>query len=123
MKISGPAQRLVIYIGESDDWQGSPLYSAIVLKLREMGIAGATVTRGTMGYGANNRIHKAKLLTLSEDLPIRIEVIDKPEFIQQALPELEKMVVDGLITISNVEVIKYSLDPKKGGHFGGGGTP
>lgn len=117
MKMSGSAQRLVIYIGESDDWEGGPLYSAIVMKLREMGIAGATVTRGMMGYGANNRVHKAKMLTLSEDMPIRIEVIDKPEFIQQALPVLEKMVLDGLITISNVEIIKYALDPKKGGHF------
>jgi len=117
MKMSGAAQRLVIFIGESDEWEGAPLYSAIVMKLREMGIAGATVTRGVMGYGANNRIHKAKLLTLSEDMPLRIEVIDRPEYIQQVLPVLDKMVVDGLITLSNVEVIKYSHDPKASGHF------
>ena len=107
MKMTGAAQRLVIFIGESDEWQGEPLYSAIVMKLREMGIAGVTVTRGIMGYGANNRIHKAKLLTLSEDMPLRIEVIDKPEYIQQILPVLDRMVVDGLITLSNVEIIKY----------------
>ena len=117
MKIEGAAQRLIIYIGESDEWQGDPLYVALVRKFREMGIAGVTAVRGMMGYGANNRIHKAKMLTYSEDLPIRIEVVDKPEYIQQILPVLDEMVVDGLITISPVEVIRYSHDPQKGGHF------
>lgn len=117
MKMQGAAQRLIIYIGESDEWDGEPLYAAIVKRFRELGIAGVTVLRGIMGYGANNRIHKAKLLTLSEDLPIRIEVIDKPEYIQQVLPVLEEMVIDGLIALSPVEVIKYAQDPKKGGHF------
>lgn len=117
MKMQGAAQRLIIYIGESDEWEGEPLYVALVKKFREMGSAGVTVVRGTMGYGANNRIHKAKHLTLSEDMPIRIEVVDKAEYIQQLLPVLDAMVVDGLITISPVEVIRYSKDPKKGGHF------
>jgi PII-like signaling protein len=117
MKMSGAAQRLIIYIGESDEWEGEPLYVALVKKFREMGIAGVTVVRGIMGYGANNRIHKAKLLTLSEDMPIRIEVVDKPEYIQQILPVLDEMVVDGLIAISNVEVVRYSQDPKKSAHF------
>jgi uncharacterized protein len=117
MKMVGAAQRLTIFIGESDEWQGEPLYSAIVMKLRGMGIAGVTVVRGIMGYGANNRVHKAKLLTLSEDLPIRIEIVDKPEYIQQILPVLDEMVVDGLITISDVHVVRYSQDPKERGHF------
>jgi PII-like signaling protein len=117
MKMSGAAQRLIIYIGESDEWEGEPLYVALVKKFREMGIAGVTVVRGIMGYGANNRIHKAKLLTFSEDMPIRIEVVDKPEYIQQILPVLDEMVVDGLIAISNVEVVRYSQDPKKSARF------
>jgi hypothetical protein len=117
MKMKGAAQRLIIYIGASDKWEGEPLYTALVRKFREMGIAGVTVTRGMMGYGANNRIHKATLLTLSEDLPVRIEIVDKPEYVQLILPVLDKMVVDGLIAISPVEIIRYSHDPKQGGHF------
>jgi hypothetical protein len=85
-----------------------PLYEAIVKKLRDLDIAGATVLRGIMGYGARQRIHKSRLLALSTDLPIMITVIDKPEKVEQIIPMLDGMVADGLIALTDVEIIKYS---------------
>ena len=79
MKISGEAKLVRIFIGESDRWHGVPLYEAIVRKVREMGLAGATVIRGVEGFGANSRIHTAKILRLSEDLPVLIEIVDKED--------------------------------------------
>ncbi len=108
MKIEGEAQLVKIFIGESDQWHGRPLYSAIVRRCREMGIAGATVTRGIEGYGANSRIHTARILRLSEDLPVKIEIVDIPERINQLLPVLDEMVTEGLITIEDVHVVKYA---------------
>ena len=102
-----------IFIGESNQWHGKPLYDAIVRRCREMGIAGATVTRGIEGYGANSRIHTARLLRLSEDLPIKIEIVDKKERIHQLLPLLDEMVTEGLITIEDVHVVKYVHDTKQ----------
>jgi hypothetical protein len=98
---------LRIYVGESDRWQGKPLYEAIVLKAREIGVAGATVLRGIMGYGAASRIHTSKILRLSEDLPVVIEIVDNPQIISQLLPEIERMVQEGLVTIENVGVLQY----------------
>jgi PII-like signaling protein len=98
---------LRIYVGESDRWQGKPLYEAIVLKAREIGVAGATVLRGIMGYGAASRIHSSKILRLSEDLPVVIEIVDNPQIISQLLPEIERMVQEGLVTIENVGVLQY----------------
>lgn len=109
MKIEGKGKLLKIYIGETDQYQGAPLYHAIVVKAKKMGLAGATVLRGLEGYGANSRIHTANILRLSEDLPVIIEIIDKPERIDLFLPELDKMVREGLvITVQDVEIIKYS---------------
>ena len=113
MKIEGEAKMVKIFIGESDQWHGRPLYAAIVRRCREMGIAGATVTRGIEGYGANSRIHTARLLRLSEDLPIKIEVVDIPERITQLLPVLDEMVTEGLITIEDVHVVKYAHNAQK----------
>jgi PII-like signaling protein len=107
MLIPEEAQLLRIFIGESDNWKGLPLYEAIILKAREMGIAGATMLRGLMGYGANSRIHTAKILRLSEDLPIVVEIVDGREKISALLPVIQEMVGDGLVTIENVRVLQY----------------
>jgi PII-like signaling protein len=107
MKISEDGQLLRIFIGESDRWQGKPLYEAIILKAREMGIAGATMLRGMMGFGANSRIHTAKILRLSEDLPIVVEIVDNAEKIERLLPLIDEMVQEGLVTLEKVQVIQY----------------
>ncbi len=107
MDLDGKAKLVRVYIGESDKWHGKPLYEAIVRLCREKGIAGATVIRGVLGYGANSRIHSAKLLELSSDLPLIVEIVDIEERLLPIMPELEAMVNDGLITVENVEVIKY----------------
>ena len=111
MKLEGEGCLLRIYIGELDKWHHQPLYEAIVLKAREMGLAGATVLRGPMGFGAHSRLHTAKILRLSEDLPIIVEIVDKEEKINAFLPEMDRMVRDGLITLEKVRVIKYSANP------------
>lgn len=103
-----PAKRLCIYVGESDKCHGVPLYEAVVLKARELHLAGATVLRGPMGFGANSRIHTAKILRLSEDLPIVIEIVDAAEKVAAFIPHLEAMVTGGLVTIEDVGVLIYS---------------
>lgn len=107
MKIEGPGKILRVHIGESDTWQGRPLYQAIVRRLREQGLAGATVLRGIEGFGAHSRLHTARILRLSEDLPIVIEVVDREDRIRDALPILDEMVTEGLVTIEDVEVLVY----------------
>jgi PII-like signaling protein len=102
------AQRLTVYIGEADKWHGVPLYEAIVLKARELHLAGATVLRGPMGFGADSRIHTAKILRLSEDLPILIEFVDSAEKIATLTPHLEQMLQGGLVTLEDVNVLIYS---------------
>lgn len=106
------AQRLTVYIGEGDKWQHLPLYEAIVLKARELHMAGATVLRGPMGFGADSRIHTAKILRLSEDLPIVIDIVDSPEKIAAFIPHLEQMVKGGLVTLEDVKVLIYSPSGK-----------
>jgi PII-like signaling protein len=103
-----PAKRLRIYVGESDKYQGLPLYEAVVLKARELHMAGATVLRGPMGFGANSRIHTAKILRLSEDLPILIEIVDAADKVRAFVPHLESMLTGGLVTIEDVGVLIYS---------------
>ena len=98
---------LRIFIGESDKWHGQPLYEAIVLRARELHLAGATVLRGPMGFGAHSRLHTAKILRLSEDLPMVIEIVDSREKIDTLLPHIEVMVTEGLVTLERVEVIRY----------------
>lgn len=107
MKLSEQGQLLRVFIGESDVWQGEPLYRAIVLKARELGLAGATVLRGPMGFGANSRVHTSKLLELSTDLPIVVEIVDTGEKVQLLLPFLDEAVAEGLITIEAVRVLRY----------------
>jgi PII-like signaling protein len=107
MKIEGDALELRIHVGEADRWHGRPLHEAILARLLERGMAGATVLRGIEGFGHNAHLHTAKLLRLSEDLPIVIDVIDGADRIRAILPELDEMVGDGLITVQPVEVIAY----------------
>jgi PII-like signaling protein len=107
MKLPQEGQLLRIFIGESNRHDGRPLYESIVLKARSLNLAGATVLRGIMGYGANSRLHTAKILRLSEDMPIVVEVVDTQKNIEKLLPFLDKVVGEGLITIENIRVIKY----------------
>jgi PII-like signaling protein len=106
MKLEGKAKMLRIHFGEHDKWQNRPLYEAIVMKCRELDIAGATVFRGIEGYGASTLIHKPHLLRSSDD-PIMVSVIDTEEKIRALIPALDEMVDEGLIAMSNVEVIRY----------------
>ncbi|MGO9824415.1 MAG: DUF190 domain-containing protein, partial [Terriglobales bacterium] len=106
MKLEGKAKMLRIHFGEDDKWHGKPLYEAIVIKCRELDIAGATVFRGIEGYGASTLIHKRHLLR-SSDRPIMVSVIDTEEKIRTLIPALDEMVNEGLIAMSEVEVIRY----------------
>jgi PII-like signaling protein len=107
MQIPHEAVLLRIFIGESDRWEHKPLYEAIVLKARELHLAGATVLRGPMGFGKSSRLHTAKILRLSMDLPLVIEIVDSEEKIQSFLPVLDKMMGGGLLTLEKVRVINY----------------
>ena len=115
MKIDGPGKVLSIYIGNSDRWRGQSLYNAIVQRAREMGLAGATVTEGIEGFGANSRIHRASIIDISTDLPVKVEIIDVEERIRQFLPLLDEMITEGLITIRDCEIVKYVHNPAKSG--------
>jgi len=112
MQIPNDALLLRIFIGESDRWQHKPLYEAIVLTAREAHLAGATVLRGPMGFGKASRLHTSKILRLSMDLPLVIEIVDSEEKINSFLPTLEKMIGGGLVTLEKVKVIYYRADPK-----------
>ncbi len=107
MQLEGDRVLLRIFIGESNRFEGVPLYEAIVQRARERGLSGATVLRGVEGFGANSRIHRASILRLSEDLPIVIEIVDKRERIEPFVEELEPMIEDGMVTLERVEVLLY----------------
>lgn len=107
MRLQGEGKLLRIFIGESDTWHGKPLYQAIVQRLREEGLAGATVIRGIEGFGAKSHLHTSRILRLSEDLPLLIEVVDEASRIDAVLPMLDEMVEDGLVTLEKVEVVHY----------------
>lgn len=107
MKIEGEGTLLRIFIGESDTWHGKPLYQAIVERVREEGLAGATVLRGIEGFGAHSRIHTTRILRLSEDLPVVIEIVDTPDRIERVRPLLDEMVKEGMVTLERVEIIAY----------------
>ncbi|EKP95464.1 DUF190 domain-containing protein [Thermaerobacter subterraneus] len=107
MRIQAPARRLTVYIGETDRWQGQPLYHAIVLKARELGLAGATVYRGIEGYGANSRVHAARVLELSADLPVIVEIVDHVDRLQPLLAFLDEAVQEGLVVLEDVEIVAY----------------
>jgi PII-like signaling protein len=107
MKIEGDGQLLRIFIGESDRWENRPLYETIVHKAREAGLAGATVFRGMMGFGASSRLHTTKVLRLSDDLPVVIEIVDKVDRIDAFIPVLDQMVSEGMITVEPVHILAY----------------
>ena len=107
MRITGPGKQLRIFIGESDRWHHRSLADALLEMLREEGLAGATVLRGVAGFGAHSRIHTAHVLRLSEDLPIVIEVIDRPDRIEKVMPRLDEMVQEGLVVVSDVDIVLY----------------
>lgn len=107
MDIPQDAVLLRIFLGESDRWKRQPLYEAIVLRARELHLAGATVLRGPMGFGKSSRLHTAKILRLSEDLPLVIEIVDSEEKINAFLPELDTMMGGGLVTLENVKCLHY----------------
>jgi PII-like signaling protein len=107
MNLPHEATLLRIFIGESDRWQQKPLYEAIVLKARETHLAGATVLRGPMGFGKSSLLHTAKILRLSMDLPMIIEIIDSEEKIQSFLPVLDKMITGGLVTMEKIRALHY----------------
>ena len=107
MKLPEEGKLLRIFVGETDTHKGRSLYEAIVLKARELNLAGATVFRGIMGYGATSRIHSIKLLRLSEDLPVMIEIVDTEEYINKLLPFLDETVKEGLVTMEKVSILKY----------------
>ncbi|MGB9473903.1 MAG: DUF190 domain-containing protein [Candidatus Udaeobacter sp.] len=116
MHLPEDAVLLRIFIGEADRWHHGPLYEAIVMKARELHLAGATVLRGPMGFGKSSRLHTAKILRLSMDLPLVIEIVDTEENINRLLPALDEMMAGGLVTLEKAKVIHYRHDipaPKK----------
>jgi hypothetical protein len=117
MNLPENGKLLRIFIGEADRWHHQPLYEAIVLKARELGLAGATVLRGPMGFGASSRLHTTKILRLSADLPMVIEIVDREDRLDLLLPHLEEMVREGLVTLEDVRVIHYraSQEPPRPG--------
>lgn len=107
MKLHGPALRLTVLVGEDDIWHHRPLYTEIVHRAHRAGLAGATVLRGIEGYGASSRIHTTRLLSLSEDLPIAVVIVDTDDRVRAFLPQLDELVTEGLVVIDRVEVISY----------------
>jgi len=107
MKIEGEGKLVRIFIGESDTWHGRPLYEAIVERVRREGLAGATVLRGIEGFGADSRLHTSRILRLSEDLPVVIEIVDSAEQVDRVVPILDEMVGEGMVTVEKVQVIAY----------------
>jgi PII-like signaling protein len=111
MKLQGPAKRLTIFIGESDHFRHHTLASEILDRARNAGVAGCSVFRGVAGFGATGHLHTSKLLSLSEDLPVAIVIVDAPDRIEAFLPQLDELVTGGLVIIDDVEVIRYVADP------------
>jgi PII-like signaling protein len=110
VKIPEEGTLLRVHIGEADRWRGRPLYEAIVLKAREQGLAGATVLKGAMGFGKRSRLHTTKVLRLSEDMPVVVEIVDAADKIEALLPHLDEMVGDGLVTLEKVRVLDYRAE-------------
>lgn len=106
-QLIGSALRLTVFIGESDTWHHKPLFSEIVHRARRAGLAGATVFRGIEGYGASSAIHTTRLLSLSEDLPVSIIIVDSAERIRAFLPQLDELITEGLILLDDVEVVRH----------------
>ncbi len=113
MRLTGKALRLTVYLGEADRWHHHPLYSEIVHRAQAAGLAGASVFRGIEGFGASTLVHTTRLLSLSEDLPVAVVMVDTEERIRAFVPQLEELVGEGLIVVDNVEVIRYVGRPSE----------
>lgn len=107
MRLEGPADRLTIFIGETDQHHHKPLYSEIVHRAHAAGLAGATVVRGLEGYGASRHVHTTRILSLSEDLPVIVVIVDRAERIDAFLPELDELITEGLVVRDHVEIVTY----------------
>ena len=114
MELQGPAMRLTIFLGETDQWHHRPVYTEIVHRAHAAGLAGASVLRGVEGYGASSRIHTTRLVSLGEDLPVVIIIIDSAPSIEAFLPQLDDLITEGLVILDPVEVIKYVGRPPQG---------
>ncbi|MDA3949761.1 MAG: DUF190 domain-containing protein [Spirochaeta sp.] len=110
MDVPGDAVRLTIYVGETDHFHGTPMYEAIVRRAREHGLAGATVLHGILGYGKASTVHVARILRLSEDLPVTIDIVDSRERIESFLPIVDSIVTNGLVTTEAIRVVLYRHD-------------
>lgn len=108
MQLQGPARRITVYVGESDRHHHRPLYAEIVHRAHEAGLAGASVYRGIEGFGTHRQVHTTRLLSLSEDLPILISIVDRADRIEAFLAELDELITEGLVVIEDVEVVRYS---------------
>ena len=106
-RMEGEGKLLRLFIGESDTWHGKPLYQAIVERVRAEGMAGATVIRGIEGFGADSHLHTSRILRLSEDLPVVIEIVDTPDRIDEIVPVLDEMVSEGMLTLERVQIVSY----------------
>jgi uncharacterized protein len=115
MRLEGPALRLTIFVGEDDHWHHKPLYTEIVHRAHQAGLAGASVLRGIEGYGASSRIHTSRILSLSDDLPLVIIIVDAEDKVRAFLPQLDELVAEGLVIIDPVEVIRYVGRPARPG--------
>ena len=111
MRLEGEGKLLRIFIGESDRWHGKPLYEAIVHLVRSEGLAGATVFRGIEGFGADSHLHTSRILRLSEDLPVLVEIVDTAENIDRVMPELDGMIIEGMVTVEKVQIVAYRAGP------------
>lgn len=121
--LQGPALRLTVYVGENDRVHRRPLYSEIVHRAHAAGLAGASVFRGIEGFGASSRIHTSRILSLSEDLPILVVVVDRREKIEAFLPELDELVTEGLVVVDEVQVVRYVGRSRGGPEQTGAGAP
>ena len=107
MKLQGPAMRLTIFLGESDHWQHRPVYSEIVHRAHAAGLAGASVMRGIEGFGATSRVHTSRLISLSDDLPVAVVIVDSADRIEAFLPQLDELITQGLVILDPVTVVRY----------------